>query len=425
MSKPTPNADLHPLEAAARQRVNIIRLIRAAFLVLTVTFTLLSILRPAQDDLSRMLAEQWWIPLCFSLALFGFALGVDLLTPRKKIATLTGVVVGVMVGMLATLALGFIIELLLKTWMEERAVKALEPVVSAMKILLGITLCYLGVTTVLQTQDDFRLVIPYVEFAKQLRGVRAILVDTSVLIDGRIADIAATGFLQSSLVIHRSVIGELQLLADSTDALTRNKGRRGLDLIARLQRAPRLDVTIDDTPVQQKAVDAALVELARSMGALIMTTDSGLARVASIQSVQVLNLNELANAMKLSLVAGESVTVRLLRQGEQAGQAVGYLPDGTMVVAEDGQPHIGETVTLTVQSSLQTAAGRMIFARLVPDEADVAPTAESPAEQPSAEPSADAAPADAAPAEPDRARSPFPPRPPASIRTGTPRNPRR
>jgi uncharacterized protein YacL len=315
VSQPTSHPDLHPLEAAARQRTNVVRLVRLAFFVLTVTFTLLSILRPAQDELTRHLAERWWIPLLFSLALFGFALGVDLLTPRKKIATLTGVLGGVLIGMLATLALGFVMELLLKTWMEERAVAALEPVVSSLKILLGITLCYLGVTTVLQTQDDFRLVVPYVEFSKQMRGVRPVLVDTSVLIDGRIADLANTGFVQFPLVIPRCVIAELQLLADQGDAVQRGKGRRGLDLIARLQRAPRLDVTIDETPVQAKAVDQALVELARPMSAMIMTADTGLARVASIHGILVLNINELANAVKTSLIPGETVTVKLIRPG--------------------------------------------------------------------------------------------------------------
>jgi rRNA-processing protein FCF1 len=217
---------------------------------------------------------------------------------------------------------------------------------------------------VLQTQDDFRLVIPYVEFSKQIRGVRPVLVDTSALVDGRIADIAATNFVQSPLVIPRFVVQELQTLADSGDAMKRSKGRRGLDVITKLQRQGTVDVSIDDTYVSGKAVDQMLVELARVTGAMVLTGDVGLARVASINSVMVLNLNDLANATRMSLVPGETITLRLMKPGEQRGQGVGYLPDGTMVVAEDGGGHIGETVQMTVTSSLQTSAGRLIFARI-------------------------------------------------------------
>jgi uncharacterized protein YacL len=431
MSTPPPNPDLHPFEAAQRQRVMLIRLVRTAFFVLTVTFTLLTILRPPRDSLSFDLAEHGWIPVLVAITLFGIALGIDILTPRKKIATLVGVTVGVLVGMLATLAISFLVELVMRMWMEPKVIEALEPVVKPLKILVGIALCYLGVTTILQTQDDFRLVIPYIEFAKQIRGARPVLVDTSVLIDGRIADLAATGFLQSPLIIPRAVVAELQLLADQSDAIQRNKGRRGLDLIARLQRAPKLDVTIDETPVQSKSVDQALVELARTMGALVMTADSGLARVAGIHGVGVLNLHDLANAMKTAAVAGEVLTVKLLRAGEQPGQAVGFLADGTMIVAEDGAEHIGQTVRATVTSSLQTSAGRLIFARINPIE--VGPQPGPPAAVPTPTETPATSTADAVdlapppePGQPARAaRSPFPPKPPATIRAGSPRNPRR
>lgn len=418
------NPDLHPAEAAQRQRAWIIRFVRSAFFILTVTFTLLWVLRPpeeglgTQDIISKTLALNWWLVLGFSVIVFGIALLVDLMTPRKKIATVGGVVIGVLAGMLATWALGFIIDLVLEGWMDKDELSALAPTINQLKILLGITLCYLGVTTVLQTQDDFRLVIPYVEFAKQFRGVRPLVIDTSVLIDGRIADVAATGFLQAPVIIPRFVVHELQTLADSPDAMTRAKGRRGLDVIARLQRAPRLDVSIDETTVPGSGVDQMIVELARSMPAVIVTGDTGLARVAAIQNVVVLNINDLSNALKSSLVAGEGLTLKVLRAGEQPGQGVGYLPDGTMVVVEDGEGRIGETVELVVASSLQTSAGRLVFARQAQPEAPPQPA-------PPADAVAELQPVAAAPDAPARPRSPFPPKAPASLRSGTPRNPRR
>ncbi|MBI1190555.1 MAG: PIN/TRAM domain-containing protein [Tepidisphaera sp.] len=447
---PPSKPELHPAEALAKQRAMMLRFVRAAFFVLVLTVTLLGAIR--QLDAARAGEGEsihWYIPgILGSLVVFGIALLVDILTPNKKIATITSIVLGVIAGMIATLALGFVIDLVVESWVPTgKGLEAVKPTVNAVKILLGTTLCYLGVSTVLQTQDDFRLIIPYVEFVKQLRGVRPVLLDTSVLIDGRLADVAATGFLQAPMVVHRAVIAELQLLSDSPDTLTRQKGRRGLEMITRLQRLPRIDLTVDDSRAQAKSVDQILVELAREMSAGIMTLDSGLAKVAAISSVPILNLNELANAIKSSLVPGESVTVKLLRAGEQPGQAVGYLPDGTMVVAEDGGGHIGETLSLTVTSSLQTSAGRLIFARAnlaPPRQAPVPDVPPPPDDETARVENGSPAPALPAPAEEapsagaehkndseaaqrtqPGARGPFPPKPPVSIRGGTPRNPRR
>lgn len=416
----------HPAEAESRQRAVMLKVVRAAFFILIATFTTLAFLQH-QEGMSTGVGVQWWLPVLVSIALFGGALGIDLLTPNKKTSTIVGVLVGILAGMIATLALGFIVDLAVEGWAEKKeAVEQLKPTVNSIKIIIGITLSYLGVSTVLQTQDDFRLVIPYVEFAKQIRGTRPMLLDSSALIDGRIADVAATGFLQAPIVVPRFVVGELQQLADSADGMKRQKGRRGLEIIARLQRLPRLDVTIDETTVPGIAVDQMLVELARSMSAMVVTTDMGLARVASIQSVPVLNINDLANAVKSALVPGEQVTVKLIRQGEQASQAVGYLSDGTMVVAEDGAGHIGETLTMTVTSSLQTSAGRLIFARI--GEAG-APAQEAGSEESAQEPVVEVPSvqqeAEQGPPAASQPRSPFPPKPPRTFKTGTPRNPRR
>jgi uncharacterized protein YacL len=359
----------------------------------------------------------------------------------------SAVAIGLLIGLLATLAMSGLIDLTLQSWMDQTdAQKQLKPIIDSVKIVLGISLSYLAVVTILQTQDDFRLVIPYVEFAKQMRGVRPVLVDTSALIDGRIADVAATGFLQSPLIIPRFVVAELQTLADSGDAGKRSRGRRGLDLIGKLQRLGNVDVTIDDKVMPGKGVDAQLVEVAREMNAMVLTGDVALSRIASIHSVPVLNLNDLAIATRMSLVPGEPVTVRLIKQGEQASQAVGYLGDGTMVVAENGASRIGDTVTMTVSSSLQTSAGRLVFARISEEEAGAREIgAESPAglletgdaeraSEQASEGAGDAA-TQGAPGGDAAAitggagsagtRGPFPPKPPRTMKAGTPRNPRR
>jgi len=413
---------LNPFERVRRQRAIILRAVRVVFFVLVLTVTLLITVQASTYEPKRIV--HWWVPLVVSCGVFAVALTADLLTPNKKISTITGVLVGIMAGLLATLALGFVIDLVVESWVPDvKALDVLKPFISSIKVLIGITLSYLGISTVLQTQDDFRLVIPYVEFAKQLRGPRPMLLDSSALIDGRLADMAATGFMQAPLVIPRFVVGELQTLADSADPLKRAKGRRGLDVVTRLQRSPRLDVSLDESNVPGgaagKGVDQMLVELARSTSGVVVTTDHALGRVASIHSVPVLNLHDLANAMKSSLVPGESVAVRLIRVGEQQGQGVGYLPDGTMIVAEDGAAAVGQTVMLVVLSSLQTAAGRMIFARLA-EGAAAAP------EEMGAEAEVVVAMPEEPPAgEPARPRSPFPPTKPKSLRSGTPRNPRR
>jgi len=365
-----PLEDLRPAEAAERRKSNVLRVVRAAFLVLMVTFSLLAALQQQQSAKPLFQSEsRWWLPMLVSmvlaLILVVAAIALDLATPKKKISAITGVIMGIVAGVLATVALGFIIDLLLESWVQNSQVlEVLKPLANFIKVLVGLTLSYIGVTTVLQTQDDFRLVIPYVEFAKQIRGVRPLLIDTSALIDGRFADVAATGFLQAPLVIPRFVVAELQTLADSSDPMKRAKGRRGLEFTSRLQRTPRLDVTIDESPVPGKAVDQMLVELARTMPAVIVTTDVALSQVAKIAGVAVLNLNDLANSLKSSLIPGEVLTVKLIRAGEQPGQGVGYLPDGAMIVAENGAGRVGQTVELMVTSSLQTSAGRLIFARI-------------------------------------------------------------
>jgi uncharacterized protein YacL len=350
---------MRPVEAAQRQRVVLLRIVRMAFALLIFTIALVN-----ASQITLKLSIQWWVPIVIGAAFVAIGLLVDIFTPNKKISAISSVFMGLLVGMLATLAVSALIDLLIKnTITDTRALESIAPFVSTLKVMIGMTFSYLGVVTILQTQDDFRLVIPYVEFSKQIRGPKPLLLDTSSLIDARIADVAATGIIQSPIVIPRFVIAELQLLADSSDRLRRARGRRGLDVTTRLQRSA-IDLTIDETPVPGKAVDQMLVELARQMPATIITADVGLSRVAQIHGVSVLNLNDVANALKPALLPGETLVVRIIKAGEQANQGVGYLDDGTMVVAENAALRIGEDASLLVTSTLQTSAGRLIFAKL-------------------------------------------------------------
>ncbi|MGC9467353.1 MAG: PIN/TRAM domain-containing protein [Anaerolineae bacterium] len=197
-----------------------------------------------------------------------------------------------------------------------------------------------------------------------------ILLDTSVIIDGRIADICRTGFIQGELVVPLFVLNELQHVADSADTLRRNRGRRGLEVLRQLQEESPVPVhLVDEDMPSVREVDDKLIALAKEMGGSILTNDYNLNRVAELQSVQVLNVNELANAVKTVLLPGESFTIHVLQEGKEYNQGVGYLDDGTMVVVEEGISFIGSTIEVTVNKVLQTAAGRMIFARPAEPEA--------------------------------------------------------
>ena len=197
---------------------------------------------------------------------------------------------------------------------------------------------------------------------------RTILLDTSVIIDGRVADIARTGFLPGTLLIPRFVLNELQYIADSPDSLRRQRGRRGMEVLADLQKQPNIMVRISDIDVEGvREVDSKLVVLARQMRCPILTNDYNLNRVAELQGVTILNINELANAVKSVVLPGEILHVNIIQEGKEHGQGVGYMDDGTMVVIENGREYIGEYIDATVSKILQTAAGRMIFARVEED----------------------------------------------------------
>ena len=285
----------------------------------------------------------------------------DVMTPRKRIQTISAIYFGVIVGLILSDLVQSAFEPTLVLFMREEVRKATSG-------LVMIFICYVCVSTLLQTKDDFRFIIPYMEFSKEVKGARPLVLDTSVVIDGRIADVAETRIIDQPLVVPRFVLQELQGIADSSDKLRRNRGRRGLDILNRLQKTTGVEVQIFDTELPELAgireVDQRLVILAKHLGGKVVTNDYNLNKIARLQGVDVINLNDLANAMKPIVLPGETLTVKLLKRGEEPGQGVGYLDDGTMVVTEQGGYHLGETVRLTVTSVLQTSAGRMIFGRM-------------------------------------------------------------
>jgi uncharacterized protein YacL len=192
----------------------------------------------------------------------------------------------------------------------------------------------------------------------------AVLLDTSVIIDGRIADISRTGFIGETMLVPRFVLNELQHIADSPDSLRRNRGRRGLDMLNKLQKESVVPIVITDLDMEEvREVDDKLVMLAKKLHCPIITNDYNLNRVAELQGVVVLNVNELTNAVRVILLPGETLQVRIIQEGKEIGQGVGYLDDGTMVVVENGKRYLNQTVTTVVTKVLQTAAGRMIFAQ--------------------------------------------------------------
>jgi len=402
---------------SGRQSSSILWTIRVVFMFLWVAVSFIAIFNLGgktgmEDSEAFRLANEWWWPLLISLTLFAAVIAMDLTTPTNKLQTVSGIFMGLLAGILAAVAIGFIIDLI-----AQLANFQSVAVIGASQILIGVACSYLGITIVLQTQDDFRLIIPYVEFAKQIRGVRPLLLDTSAIIDARFLGLAETGVTQAPILIPSFVLGELQALADSSDRGKRQRGRRGLDVVSKLQRSPMLDVTIDETIVPGKNVDQMLVELAQIINVTIVTTDAALDRIAGIKGLTVLNMNDIANSVKTQAAPGEIFDIRIIRDGEQAGQGVGYLDDGTMVVVIDGAGRIGELVTITVTNSLQTSAGRLIFGRIGDD-----PDGDSETDDES--PSADSAMPESPSAAPDR-NGPIGPHSRSSSGTSSQRNPRR
>jgi uncharacterized protein YacL len=337
--------------------LNVFTILRVVFVVLLAGVALRFMDSPARPE---WLPATWIIPL---FMLFGvLVVTADILLPAKSLPALSGVFFGLLVGMVAAYGLSLVVDLVMTSTPEPP-----EVLVKTIKMVLGIVCCYFSISFIIQTKDDIRFIIPYVEFTKQKKGGRPVILDTSVIIDGRIADIAETRFVESELIVPRFVLNELQQVADSSDKLKRNRGRRGLDILNKLQSSEQIDIRIVDvefsSDIQQDGVDQMLVALAQQLDGRIMTNDYNLNKVAQLRGINVININDLANALKPVFLPGERLRIKVVKPGEEPDQGIGYLEDGTMVVVGGGREHISDEVEITVTSVLQTSAGRMVFGR--------------------------------------------------------------
>lgn len=342
---------------------------RAIFLVVVVAVVFVNISSPIMDKdeeglTSKETYETNLRAIIFSsIGMAGFVLMLDVLTPKKKFSALAGVFFGLLVGLLVLWVLTPVVDMMINTFSGNVTL----PGITAIKWILGICVCYLTISIVMRTKDDVRFVIPYVEFAKQTKGSRPLVIDTSAIIDGRIVDLCQSKLFDAPLIVPRFVLNELQLIADSADKLKRNRGRRGLDILSKMQSDPLIDVVIDDSIIAEveevKGVDQKLLMFSKACNGRLATTDYNLSKVARVREVDVVNINDLANSLKVVALPGEAMQIRIIKPGEESEQGIGYLDDGTMVVVEGARNKIGRELVISVTSSLQTSAGKMIFGK--------------------------------------------------------------
>lgn len=274
---------------------------------------------------------------------------------------------GISVRGLSSAVFGLVLGLVIARLMTS-AFFALFPLDKSMRditaYLLTLSFSYLGMAIALRGRDEFNLIIPYVKFRRQEEKTDTVVLDTSAIIDGRVVDILKTSFIEARLVVPRFVLKELQTIADSADSIKRQRGRRGLEILHLIQGDPRFNLVVHEEDfADSKDVDAKLVRLAKILEAKIFTVDFNLNRISELQGVKVLNINELANALKSVVLPGETIEIKPMKEGKEHNQAIAYLEDGTMVVVEDARRHIGSNLKVVITSVLQTQAGRMVFAK--------------------------------------------------------------
>ncbi|TVS14283.1 MAG: TRAM domain-containing protein [Planctomycetaceae bacterium] len=304
----------------------------------------------------QFMSQYPWVDFISVLVIAAIVLTIDIVVPRKRLDLISAVYFGILVGLFLTYAISVALTPMLHD----------SPYREKIHLVLGMIVCYSCISLLMQTKDDFRFIIPYVEFAKEVKGLKPYILDTSVVIDGRIADLVETSILDNPLIMPRFVLAELQAIADSGDKMRRSRGRRGLDMLQRLRTSENVELKMydrDHPDMADQPVDMKLVLLAKALEGKVVTGDYNLNKVARLHNVPVVNLNDVANSLKPVFLPGEKVEVKVVRPGEEPGQGVGYLDDGTMIVIEAGRDHVGQMVQLTVTSVLQTSAGRMIFGR--------------------------------------------------------------
>ena len=282
---------------------------------------------------------------------------LDILVRRKPVEIISCTYFGLIVGLFLTYIIGTAIDPVL-TFSDNDQLRGI------LRVSIAIPLCYICISVLLQTNHDFRFIIPYVEFAKNYKGLQPLVLDTSVIIDGRIIDLITTKIFDGKLVLPRFALQELQNIADSNDKMRRTRGRRGLDVLKELRANPDIELIIHESESEDmhgQPVDMKLVLLAKELNGKLVTGDYNLNKVATLQDVTVINLNDVVNALKPVFLPSEKFKIKVVKEGESDSQGVGYLDDGTMIVVEGGRQHLNETVTVAVTSVLQTSAGRLIF----------------------------------------------------------------
>jgi uncharacterized protein YacL len=328
---------------------SVIHTVRAIFLVCCVLLAMPVVFTASDGDISSFTAAL--IGLTFGLVI----IGIDILLRNLTIRSFSAGTFGLMIGIFCAYLITTI------PWARNSGNKN-----NWIDLSVYLALGYLGTVLALRSnRQEFSLIIPYVRFRNEGIIQQPLLVDTNIIIDGRLPGICATGFLGGTLIVPRFVLDELHVLADSLETVKRDRGRRGLECLEELKRAQGLEVSIhDDYQPNEKLVDTKLVQLAKTLDARLLTNDANLQRVAQLQGLEVLNLNHLAQAMRVIVNAGDELELVLVKEGKDDHQAVGYLADGTMIVVNHGRPRIGQTAIVTVSSALQTSAGRLIFAEL-------------------------------------------------------------
>ncbi len=300
----------------------------------------------------------------FLWALIGAGIGVaivlvEALGRKVSLKGLSSAVFGILLGLFLSAIFGLALD-------QFPMPEDVSPeIIDNIKLFVTFVFVYLGLTLGIKGRDEFNVIIPYIKFKRGELREEEIIVDTSSIIDGRILDIVKTAFIEARFIVPRFVLNEMHALADSTDHMKRQKGKRAIEILHELKKQQSIEVeVVDEEVVVVKTVDEKIIKLAEKYNAKILTTDYNLNRLAQLQGVKVLNINDLANALKPSLIAGSKISLKLIKEGKERNQAVGYLEDGTMVVVEGGKNLIGKTVEVEVSSVLQNPSGRIIFTKL-------------------------------------------------------------
>jgi uncharacterized protein YacL len=312
--------------------------------------------------MAKSFQVEWWQGALYGVAVAVVGIVVDLMLGRFTISALSSSTIGLLIGIFCAWLL-LRINIYDSLWPQGDGSERWRNIIS---LTVYAFFGFLGITLALRSnREEFALLIPYVRFRQEGFEDQLLLVDTNILIDGRLPGLCETGFLSGTILLPRFVLDELHVLADSLDPIKRERGKRGLECVERLRAIGSVAIRIEEGDKDTIApVDIRLIKLAQATGARLLSNDTNLGRVAVLQNIKVLNLNQLGRAMKPNLIPGDEIDIALIKEGKDPHQAVGYLPDGTMIVVNHAHDYIGNTMPVTVSSSLQTTAGRLIFGEL-------------------------------------------------------------